>query len=71
MEKQAKDVLIQGEKDRELNKIRCNFEKKPGNVYYHYRKISGDFFLSVLSPSDWGANCSHEFLGGIKIRNIK
>lgn len=28
----------------------CNFVKKPGNVYYLYRRESGQRYFSLLSP---------------------
>ncbi|XDD47837.1 DUF2452 domain-containing protein [Leptospira sp. WS39.C2] len=53
-------ILQQAEKDIELHKAKCQFEKKPGQLIYLYSKQGGDYF-SLLSPSEWGGNPPHPF----------
>lgn len=64
LQDQAKEVLISACQQAELNKALCYVEKKPGNVYYYYRRKSGEKYLTIMSPKDWGDSCPFEFLGG-------
>jgi hypothetical protein len=64
LQNQAKEVLINACQQTELNKALCYVDKKPGNVYYYYRRKSGEKYLTIMSPKDWGDSCPFEFLGG-------
>ena len=48
----------------ELHSAACNLMKKAGNIYYYYQRSSGQKYLSIMSPSDWGASCPHEYIAG-------
>lgn len=48
----------------ELHNAACNLKKRAGTVYYYYKRESGQKYLSIMSPSDWGNKCPHEYLGG-------
>lgn len=43
-------VLDEANRDADLNHVACNLVKKPGNVYYLYRRESGQRYFSILSP---------------------
>ena len=58
-------ILEKAKVEKELHTAACNLNKKPGQIYYYYERKSGQKYLTIMSPSDWGANCPHEFLGGM------
>lgn len=60
LKEEAELILQQAEKDIELHKAKCQFEKKPGQMIYLYAKDSGDYF-SLLSPNEWGNKPPHPF----------
>ena len=41
--------------------------KKPGTMYYLYERDSGQAYLSILSPQEWGSSCPHHFLGAYRL----
>ncbi|XP_015274144.1 PREDICTED: uncharacterized protein C1orf50 homolog [Gekko japonicus] len=66
---EVQKVLQEATKDADLHHVACNFVKKPGNIYYLYRRASGQRYLSILSPKDWGPSCPSEFLGAYKLQH--
>ncbi|TGK91452.1 DUF2452 domain-containing protein [Leptospira brenneri] len=62
LKEEAEQILEQAEKDIELHKARCQFEKKPGQIIHLYEKETGTYF-SLLSPNDWGKNPPHPYKG--------
>ncbi|XP_072100955.1 uncharacterized protein C1orf50 homolog [Mobula birostris] len=62
-------VLEEARKDADLHHIACNIVKKPGTVYFMYRRESGQRYFSILSPKEWGPSCPHEFLGAYKLQH--
>ncbi|XP_027299004.2 uncharacterized protein C1orf50 homolog [Anas platyrhynchos] len=68
LQEQARKVLEEANRDADLHHVACNFVKKPGNVYYLYRRESGQRYFSLLSPKEWGTS-PHEFLGAYKLQH--
>ncbi|TRZ25241.1 hypothetical protein HGM15179_001927 [Zosterops borbonicus] len=68
LQEQARKVLDEANRDADLNHVACNLVKKPGNVYYLYRRESGQRYFSILSPKEWGTS-PHEFLGAYKLQH--
>ncbi|XP_053136765.1 uncharacterized protein C1orf50 homolog [Hemicordylus capensis] len=68
LQEQARKVLEDANRDADLHHVACNFVKKPGNIYYLYRRESGQRYFSMLSPKDWGSSCPSEFLGAYKLQ---
>lgn len=64
---QARGILEKAKLEKELHQAACNLMKKPGQVYYYYKRKSGQNYLTIMSPSDWGQNCPHEFLGAYRL----
>ncbi|MBM9545877.1 DUF2452 domain-containing protein [Leptospira sp. 201903074] len=62
LKEEAELILKRAEKDIELHKARCQFEKKPGQTIHLYEKESG-FYFSLLSPKDWGDHPPHFYKG--------
>ncbi|XP_063001201.1 uncharacterized protein C1orf50 homolog [Elgaria multicarinata webbii] len=69
LQEQAKKVLEDANRDADLHHVACNFVKKPGNVYYLYRRGNGQRYFSMLSPKEWGGSCPSEFLGAYKLQH--
>lgn len=63
LQKQAQKILENAARDADLHHAACNVVKKVGQVYYLYRRTSGQRYFSILSPEEWGSSCPHEFLG--------
>ena len=67
LQTQAREILEKAKLDKELHSAACNLLKKPGQFYYYYLRQSGQKYLSIMSPQDWGASCPHEFLGAYRL----
>jgi hypothetical protein len=63
---QARGILEKANLEKELHMAACNIQKKPGQTYYYYKRASGQNYLTIMSPSDWGT-CPHEFLGAYRL----
>jgi hypothetical protein len=53
LQDQARKMLERAQRDAELHRARCSFEKKPGGVYHLYRKDDGERWFSLLAPDEW------------------
>ena len=53
----------------ELHHIACNFKKIPGTIYYVYRRDSGQRYMSMISPEEWGSTNAPEFVAGYKLEH--
>lgn len=69
LQEQAKQILEKAKLEMELHSAACNLAKKPGNIYYYYKRASGQNYLSIMSPTDWGVYCPHEFLAAYRLEN--
>uniref|UniRef100_A0A8D0BNJ9 Chromosome 1 open reading frame 50 n=1 Tax=Salvator merianae TaxID=96440 RepID=A0A8D0BNJ9_SALMN len=69
LQEQARKVLEDANRDADLHHVICNFVKRPGNIYYLYRRQNGQRYFSMLSPKEWGPSCPSEFLGAYKLQH--
>jgi hypothetical protein len=69
LQHEARSILAEANRDQELNHARCNFQRKPGNTYYLYKKEDGTTYFSMLSPADWKDKPPHEFMGSYRLEN--
>ncbi|XP_068233153.1 uncharacterized protein C1orf50 homolog [Palaemon carinicauda] len=69
LQEQARRVLEEAKDNANLHHVPCNFTKKPGNIYHLYKRPSGQKYFSMLSPSEWGASCPHEYLGTYRLEH--
>ncbi|GCB70953.1 uncharacterized protein C1orf50 homolog isoform X1 [Scyliorhinus torazame] len=69
LQEKARKVLEDAKRDADLHHVACNIVKKPGTVYFMYRRDSGQKYFSILSPKDWGQSCPHDFLGAYKLQH--
>ncbi|PFX26133.1 uncharacterized protein C1orf50 homolog [Stylophora pistillata] len=67
LQEQARKVLEETKRDAELHHAACNFKKRPGQMYYLYRRSNGTTYFSMLSPKEWGPSCPHEALGAYRL----
>ncbi|XP_070561233.1 uncharacterized protein C1orf50 homolog [Ptychodera flava] len=67
LQEQAKKVLKEAKRDADLHHAACNIKKRPGQMYYLYRRESGQQYFSILSPQEWGSSLPHEYLGAYKL----
>ncbi|BFZ05388.1 hypothetical protein BsWGS_08427 [Bradybaena similaris] len=67
LQNQARKILEDARRDAALHHAACNLVKKAGTIYYLYQRESGQNYLSILSPQEWGLACPHEFLGGYRL----
>ncbi|XP_060708019.1 uncharacterized protein C1orf50 homolog [Hemiscyllium ocellatum] len=68
LQEKARKVLEEAKRDADLHHVACNVVKKPGTVYFMYRRDSGQRYFSILSPKEWGPSPPHEFLGAYKLQ---
>nr|XP_030723041.1 uncharacterized protein C1orf50 homolog isoform X2 [Globicephala melas] len=66
---QVQKVLEDARRDADLHHVACNIVKKPGNIYYLYKRESGQRYFSIISPKEWGTGCPHDFLGAYKLQH--
>uniref|UniRef100_A0A9L0IT52 Uncharacterized protein n=1 Tax=Equus asinus TaxID=9793 RepID=A0A9L0IT52_EQUAS len=69
LQEQARKVLEDARRDADLHHVACNIIKKPGNIYYLYKRESGQQYFSIISPKEWGTSCPHDFLGAYKLQH--
>ena len=69
LQRQAAAILEETKLNADLNHAACNMVKKPGTVYHLYERDTGQKYLSILSPQEWGASCPHGFLGSYRLMN--
>ncbi|XP_040144416.1 uncharacterized protein C1orf50 homolog isoform X1 [Ictidomys tridecemlineatus] len=69
LQEKARKVLEDAHRDADLHRAACNMVKKPGNIYYLYKRESGQQYFSIISPKEWGTSCPHDFLGAYKLQH--
>lgn len=67
LQSQAQKVLEETNTSKRLHAAACNFRKQPGNVYHLYRRDSGQHYISMLSPEEWGMGLPHMFEGSYRL----
>jgi hypothetical protein len=69
LQQQAKSILEQTARDQQIHRARCNFQKKPGQIYHLYQNHQGDSLLSMLSPDDWQGRPPNRFIGSYRLES--
>lgn len=67
LKEEARQVIDQAREDMELHRIKCNFEKRIGQIIYLYLKANGEKYFSLLSPEDWRGNPPNELVGAYRL----
>ena len=53
LQDEARSMLARAQRDAELHRASCRFEKKPGGVYHLYLKDDGERWFSLMAPHEW------------------
>ena len=69
LKNQAKNIILEAEKDMTLHRASCTFEKRVGHTYHLYERQEGNLYFSLLSPADWRNNPPHRFVGSFRLEN--
>jgi len=67
LQNQARALLEKAQRDAELHRARCSFEKKPGGVYHLYRKHHGERWFSRIGPDEWVGSQEQTFEGSYRL----
>jgi len=67
LQEQARAMLERAQRDAELHRARCGFEKKAGGVYHLYRKDDGERWFSLLAPEEWLRPQPQAFEGSFRL----
>lgn len=67
LQEEARAILEDAKASVELHRARCNFVRRPGNVYHLYRRPDGELYFSLLSPDDWSGAPPHRFEGSHRL----
>lgn len=68
LQQDAQNILEQAQTDRELHRVRCGFEKKPGQTLHLYQTVGGELYFSLLSPRDWRQAPPDDYRGSYRLR---
>lgn len=69
LQEQAREILQDTQRDQQLHRARCNFQKLPGQIYHLYRNDNDEPILSLLSPEDWRGRPPHRFVGSFRLES--
>jgi hypothetical protein len=68
LQDRARIVLEAANESLVLHKARCSFQKRPGHVYHLYERRDGERWLSMIAPTEWGADdVDREFRGSFRL----
>ena len=69
LQAQAREILQQTQRDQQLHRARCNFQKKPGQIYHLYQDSQQQPILSMLSLDDWRGMPPNTFVGSFRLES--
>ncbi len=65
---EAQRILDETKASLDLHRARCSFVKRPGHVYHAYRSASGEVWLSMIGPEEWGPGAgAREHVGSYRL----
>ncbi len=64
---QAKKLKSRVEISERIYTAEMAFEPLIGKIYYLYRKKDEVFFLSLLSPQEWGPRLQHQYVAQVSL----
>ncbi|HVJ90834.1 MAG TPA: DUF2452 domain-containing protein [Labilithrix sp.] len=67
LQAQARRLLEKSQRDAELHRVTCNFEKKPGSEIHLYRRTNGERWFSRLAPDEWVTKQEQTFEGTFRL----
>jgi hypothetical protein len=67
LQAQARAVLEESRRNRDLHRVQCGFQRIPGKTYHLYRREDGTEVFSLLSPADWRGRSPYAFVGSFRL----
>ncbi len=67
LQEKARVILERAQKDAELHRVACSFEKRPGHTYHLYRRGSGELYFSMFAPDEWVTKQDQVFVGSYRL----
>ena len=67
LKEEAERTLAAAERDADLHRIRCAFQKRPGQIYHLFGRVDGSRYFSMLSPDEWGNSVPHQYCGSFRL----
>ena len=53
IKKEIEEVINESIESQNLDMVKCNFKKIPGNSYFLYQEPEKELFFSILNPKEW------------------
>ena len=69
LQEEARRVLEQTQRDQQLHRAKCNFQRIPGRIYHLYRRGNGERLFSMLAPDEWGGAPPYTFEGSYRLES--
>jgi len=69
LQRAARAALEEAQRDQDLHRAECQFQRRPGGVYHLYRRSDGRRYFSLLSPTEWSGRPPHTFEGSYRLEN--
>lgn len=67
LQNQAREELERARYDQYLHRVRCDFKRIPGKIYYLYAKEDDSRYFSLLSPDDWQGKPPNTYIGSFRL----
>jgi hypothetical protein len=67
LQERARAILAEARESLDIHQARCAFQKRPGHVYHLYARDSGERFLSMIGPDEWGDAGGRVFHGSFRL----
>lgn len=67
LQAEARKILAEARRDRDLHAVECRFRRVPGKTYHLYRRGDGRRYFSMLAPQDWGGSPPDTYLGAYRL----
>jgi hypothetical protein len=67
LQEEARNVVQAAHDDMEMHKVRCAFQKVPGEILYLYDDKKHGLYFSRLSPADWNNHSPHAYKGAYRM----
>lgn len=64
---QARDILDRAQRDADLHRAECQFQRRPGHVYHLYERDDGSLYFSMVAPTEWGGAPPHPPRGSYRL----
>lgn len=69
LQAQARAILEGAQEAAALHRAECRFARRPGHVYWLYRRPDASLYFSMLSPEDWNGAPPHELVGAYRLES--